>query len=91
MSQGNVNLGIFQDKKATGKILVRESSGYQVAATEAPSSHRGGVAVFYHKTEDFSLEVLYLHGPNVFIFQLVTGRKRWHVGGVISPLTMPRP
>ena len=49
--------------------------------TEAPSAHRGGVAIFYLEAEHFVIKDLCLHGPNVISFQLVTGRRRWHVGG----------
>ena len=50
-------------------------------ATEAPSAHRGGVAIFYREVEHFSVEEIYLHGLNVIRFKLVTGRRRWHVVG----------
>ena len=70
MSQTNVDLGIFQDKKVTKGIYLRESGGYQVVLTKAPSMHRGGVAVFYSKADHFNLEVLHFHIPNVFSFHL---------------------
>ena len=47
MDQANMDLGIFQGGKCTDKIYTRESAGYSVVATDAPSQHRGGVAVFY--------------------------------------------
>ena len=47
MSQANMDLGIFQETKCTYGIYTRESSGYRVVATDAPSRHRGGVALFY--------------------------------------------
>ena len=56
-------------------------------ATAAPSAHRGGVTVFYHKAEHFATEELRLHGTNNLRFQLVTGRRRQHVAGCyITPV-----
>ena len=40
MSQPNMDLGIFQEKKCTDGIYTRESAGYRVVATDAPSRHR---------------------------------------------------
>ena len=67
---------VLQETKLTNRVY-----NFQVMAIEAPSAHRGGVAIFYHKAEQFSIEKLHLHGPNVIKFQLVTGRQRWHVVG----------
>ena len=36
---------------------------------------------FYRKAEHFSVKEIHLHGPNVIIFQMVTGRRTWHVVG----------
>ena len=52
----------------------------------APSAHRGGVTIFYRKSDHFAIKELRLHGPNFISFQLVTGRCRWHaVGCYIAP------
>ena len=48
MSQANTDLGILQETKLTDGIYTREMAGYSVIATDAPSRHRGGVALFYH-------------------------------------------
>ena len=37
MSQANIDLGIFQETKCTDGIYTRESAGYRVVATDAPS------------------------------------------------------
>ena len=50
MAQANIDLGIFQETKCTDGIYTRESDGYRVVATDAPSRHRGGVALFYRPT-----------------------------------------
>ena len=41
-----MDLGIFQGKKCTEGIYTRGSSEYSLVTTDAPSRHRGGVAVF---------------------------------------------
>ena len=47
MAQANIDLGVFQETKCTNRIYTRELAGYRVVATDAPSRHRGGVALFY--------------------------------------------
>ena len=49
ISQSNVALGVFQEPKVTKGIYMRDSGGYWVMVTEAPSVHRDGVVVFYPK------------------------------------------
>ena len=63
-SQANVDIGIFQETKVAAVIYTWESSGYRIVALESPSTHIGGVAIFYHTVEHFCLEVLQLHGAN---------------------------
>ena len=46
VSQANMNLGILQETKLTDGIYARLSAGYSVVATDAPSRHCGGVAIF---------------------------------------------
>ena len=58
MSQANMNLGIFQETKCTDGIYIRESDGYRVVATDAPSQHCGGVAVFYWPSPNFAVEAM---------------------------------
>ena len=47
MSQANMDLGILQEKKLTDGIYTCGSAGYRVVVTDAPSRHRGGVAIFH--------------------------------------------
>ena len=47
VAQANIDLGVFQETKCTDGIYTRKSAGYRVVATDAPSRHRGGVALFY--------------------------------------------
>ena len=74
MSQGNYNLGIFQDTKFVGRRFTRKFIRYRVTTTEAPGLHCSGVAVFCLEVEHFSLEALFLHGPNAVRFNLVRGK-----------------
>ena len=42
--------------------------------------------IFYCKANHFAIKELRLHSPSVISFQLVTGRRKWHVVGCyISP------
>ena len=79
MYQANMYLGIFQEKKVTDGIYTRGSAGYSVVATDVPSRHRGGVAVFHWPAPHFAVEAVQKFGPNVIGFQLVTGARRWYI------------
>ena len=57
----------------------RGSAGYNVIATDAPSRHRGGVALFYRSTPHLVVEAVERCGPNVMVFQVATGERRWHI------------
>ena len=81
MAQVNMDLDIFPETKCTDGIYTRESAGYSVLATDAPSRHRGGVAVFYRPSPHFAVEVVHHFGPNVVGFQLVTGAQWWYIIG----------
>ena len=58
ISQANMDLGIFQDTKCTEGIYTRQSAGYSVVATDAPSRHRGAVALFYRPSPLFAVEAV---------------------------------
>ena len=75
MSHYNVGIGVSQETKVAEGVYTSKSSGYWAMSSEAPSAHIGGVAVFYHKAENFTLEALCLHGANVVRFQLASGGK----------------
>ena len=76
-----MDLGIFQETKCTEGIYTRESAGYSVVATDTPSRHYGGVAVFYWPSPLFAVEAVCQFGPNVVSFQLATGARRWYIIG----------
>ena len=76
ISQANMDLGIFQETKLTKRIYARNSSGYKVVATEAPSAQSGGVALLYLTAEHLSIEFFQDHGVSVVRFQLASGKRR---------------
>ena len=73
MFQANMNLGIFQETKCTDGIYTRESAGYRGVATDAPSRHRDGVALFYRPSPRFAVEAVREYGPNAMSFEVATG------------------
>ena len=64
LSQANMDLGILQETKLTNGIYTRGSDGYSVVATDAPSQHRGGVAIFYRSGPNFAVEAVTKFRPN---------------------------
>ena len=82
MSQANMDLGILQETKLTNGVYTRRSAGYSVIATDEPSGHRGGTAIFYRSEPHFVVEAVEKFGPNFVGFQLATGARRWYIVGV---------
>ena len=70
-----MDLGIFQETKCTDGIYTSESAGYRVVATDAPSQHRGGVALFYRPSPLFVVEIVREYRPNVMSFKGATGER----------------
>ena len=68
MSQANTDLGILQETKLTDGIYTRGSAGYSVIATDAPSQHCRGVALFYRSKPHLVVEEVEKFGPNVLGF-----------------------
>ena len=75
--QSNMDLVVFQETNLPKRIYTRESSGYKVVATEAPSAHTDGVAVFYRAAEQFYVEALQTYRADVASFQLVSDDRWW--------------
>ena len=68
----NVDIAFFQETKLTGSIYSRYTSEYSVIATNAPSSHQGGVALCWKaKNESFEIKGTKVWRHNVMTFQLV--------------------
>ena len=81
IAQANMDLGIFQENKFTDGIYTHESAGYNIVATDAPSRHRVGVAVFYRPSPHFAVGDVRQFGPNIVGFQLATGARRCYIIG----------
>ena len=73
MAQANIDLGVFWETKRTDGIYSRESSVYRVVATDAPSQHRVGVALFYRPSSLFMVEAVREYEPNVLSFEVAAG------------------
>ena len=58
LSQANIDLGISQGKKVSDGIYTRRLAGYSVVATDVPSRHRSGVAVFHRPAPHFAVEAI---------------------------------
>ena len=54
---------------------------YRSLLQDDPSHHCGGVTLFYKEFLRFVVESHQQHCPNVISFQMVMGRRRWHVVG----------
>ena len=76
-----MDLGIFQETKLTDGIYTRGSAGYSAVATNAPSRHRGGVAIIHWTSPHFAVEAVQQFVPNVIGFQLEMGAWRRYIVG----------
>ena len=86
MEQANLDMGILQETKITDGVYNRVSAGYRVVATDAPSRHRDGIAMFYREGAGFAVEEVRQYGPNVLSVEVVSGRRQWFiVGCYIAP------
>ena len=81
MDQASMDLGVLQETKCTDGVYTRALAGYRIFATDAPSRHCGGIALLYKDGADFAVEEVRPYGPNVIIFEVVTGRRRWYIIG----------
>ena len=68
VSQVNMEMGIFQDTKLNNGVYTCNSDGSSVVATDAPSLHCGGVAIFYRPSLRFAAKAVHQFGPNVVRF-----------------------
>ena len=81
-----MGLGILQETKLTDGIYTRGSAGYSVVATDVPSQHHSGVAIFYRPAPHFAVEAVSNFGPNVIGFHIEMGARRWYmVGCYLAP------
>ena len=81
-----IGVALLQETKVTDNRHTRNTSGYSVYCTAAPSAQQGGIALLWDTAHrDFEVEGLVERTPNVLTFQLVTGRARYIVGCYIPP------
>ena len=64
VEQANLDMGFMQETKITDGVYTRASAGYRVVATDAPSRHRGGIAMFYREGAGFAVEEVRQYGPS---------------------------
>jgi hypothetical protein len=81
------DLGVFLETKLTGQIYTRNSSGYFVITSNAPSVHQGGIALFWQANKMYKVKDWCIHGPNVLSFVVVTGSQCFYVVGCYIPPT----
>ena len=81
MSQSNLDMSVFLDTNITGRVYTCKSDGYRVVTMDAPSRHRGVVAVLYWPSPQYLVKAIQKFGPNVVVFQLVTEEWRWYIIG----------
>jgi hypothetical protein len=85
MEAMGVDLGVFLETKLTGGVYTRNSSGYSVVTSDAPSSHQGGIALFWRANKTYEIEDWRIRGPNVLSFVIETGSQRFYVVGCYMP------
>ena len=86
MEQGQVDCGAFRETNPTKVVYAQELGGFFGGGDGGTKRSPRRRQNFYRPAEQFAVEEIHLHGPNVISFQLVTGRRRWHfVGCYISP------
>ena len=81
----NVDIAFLQETKLTNGIHTRNSSGYSIVASEAPSKHKGGIALCWRENRLFELEETKFLSHHVMTFRLITGGLRYYVVGVYIP------
>ena len=84
-----VDCGVFLEKKLTEGVYTCWSSSYNVQSTHAPSKWQGGISLFLRASETYEIEEVEMCGPNVLLFQLVSGATRWYIVGCYLPLNNP--
>ena len=65
MGEMKIDLGILTETKIVTDVHARSWDGYSLSATQADSTHQGGVALFYRTRSDaFVIEGTRTFGPN---------------------------
>jgi hypothetical protein len=84
MDGRGADLGILMETKVTDGIYTQNSSGYSVAALNAPSAHQGGIALFWRPNKLYKVEDWRIRWANVLTFVLVTGSTDFSSWGATS-------
>ena len=86
MAQMRIHLGFLLETRITNAIYPHDCCGYKVQATKAKTSSQGGIALFYKSDSDqWCVEGIRTHGPNVISATLVSGSYRWSLVGAYIP------
>jgi hypothetical protein len=56
MEAMEVDIGVFLESKVTSGIYTQSLSGYSVVASDAPSAHQGGIALFWRPNKSYKVE-----------------------------------
>jgi hypothetical protein len=81
-----LDIAILTEAKLTNNIHAKYYQGYRIIATDADSPHKGGIAVIWRGSDNFTIESLRIQGKNTISFELTTGSYSWLViGTYISP------
>ena len=83
----DIDLGILTETKVIDGIYTQNLSGYSDVAFDAPSTHQGGIAVFWRANKMYKVKDWRICGPNVLSFAIVTGSHSFYVLGCYIPPT----
>ena len=85
-----VDVGVLTETKITDDRHTKLQFGYHVVATQAPSAHQGGVALFWrYDASSWHIEDPTSTTPNTISALLVSGSKRWHLIGTYCSPSLP--
>jgi hypothetical protein len=85
MEAMEVDIGVFLESKVTGRIYTRCSSRYSIVASNAPSAHQGGIALFWRPNKSYEVEDWQIRGPNVLSFTIVMVSQHFFAVGCYIP------
>ena len=84
MHHMRVDLGFLTETKLSHDKYTRNCEGYSVFSTRS-DGFKGGVALFYRNSPQWTVEGIKAFGPNVLRCSLVSGNRRWTCVGVYFP------
>ncbi len=85
MEAMDVDIGVFLESKVTGRIYTQSSSVYSVIASDTPSTHQGGIALFWQPNKSYEVEDWQIRGPNLLLFTIVMGSQQFFAVGCYIP------